>query len=157
MQAPSAGELEGGVVNREEALEWIARGKTRMLVERTLLLAAEGGYSSVRVFPAGRHVRVSGRKAGRSTLLLSLAGRHRRDLIGALAGFSGLSSIPAGLSETAFVITSYSIHYTKLYDPRQSSPVVDHREGVDPEVVQQDDGVLERVVHHCGDHLPRHA
>jgi len=108
LQAPSAGELEGGVVNREEALEWIARGKTRMLVERTLLLAAEGGYSSVRVFPAGRHVRVSGRKAGRSTLLLSLAGRHRRDLIGALAGFSGLSSIPAGLSETAFQMESPS-------------------------------------------------
>lgn len=108
LQAPSAGELEDGFVSREEALEWIARGKVRMLVEKTLLLAAGEGYSSVRVFPAGRHVRLSGRKAGRSTLFLSLQGRCRRDLIGALADLSGLSSIPAGLSETAFQMESPS-------------------------------------------------
>lgn len=108
LQAPSPGELEGGFVSREEALEWIARGKVRMLVEKILSLAAREGYSSLRVFPAGRHVRVSGRMEGRSTLFLSLQGRHRRDLIGALADVSGLSSIPAGLSETAFQMESPS-------------------------------------------------
>lgn len=108
LQAPSAGELEGGFVSREEALEWISRGKVRMLIEKTLSLAAGEGYSSVRIFPAGRHVRISGRKEGRSTLFLSLPGRHRRDLIQALADLSGLSSIPAGLSETVFQMESPS-------------------------------------------------
>lgn len=106
LQAPSPEELAGGFVSREEAVEWIARGKTRTLIERTLSRAAAEGYSSVRVFPAGRHVRVSGRKEGRSTLFLSLQIRHRRDLIGALADLSGLASIPPGLSETAFQMES---------------------------------------------------
>lgn len=108
LQAPSPGELEGGIVSREEALEWIARGKVRMLVEKILSLAAAEGYSSVRIYPAGRHVRVSGRKEGRSSLFLSLEGRNRRDLIGALADLSGFPSIAAGLSERTFQMESPS-------------------------------------------------
>lgn len=108
LHAPSAGELVGGIVGREEALEWIARGKRRNLLEKILLLAAGEGYSSVRVFPAGRHVRVSGRKEGSSSLFLSLAGRHRRGLIETLAELAGLSPIPAGLSETTFQLESHS-------------------------------------------------
>lgn len=108
LHAPAPGELEVGFVSREEALEWIARGKERMLVEKTISRAAAEGYSSVRVFPAGRHVRVSGRKKGRSALFLSLPGRLRRGLIGALADLSGLSSIPGGMSETVFQLESPS-------------------------------------------------
>jgi len=108
LQAPSAGELEGAFVGREEALEWIARGKAGMLIGKTLLRAAGEGFSSVRVFPAGRHVRVIGRKEGGSTLFLSLPGRHRRYLIAALAELAGLSSIPAGVSETVFQMESPS-------------------------------------------------
>jgi len=108
MQAPSAGELEGGFVSREEAMEWVARGKTRMLIEQVLQRAAGEGFSSVRVFPAGRHVRVSGRKEGRSTLFLTLAGRHRRTLIEALAELAGRVPVPQRFSETTFQLESPS-------------------------------------------------
>jgi len=108
MHAPTDAELEGGFIPREEALEWIARGKRRALAERILLRAAGEGYSSVRVFPAGRHVRISGRKEGRSVLFLTLAGRHRRSLIEALSDLSGTSPVPSGLSDTPFQIESPS-------------------------------------------------
>lgn len=108
MQAPTAVELEGGSVSREEALDWIARGKAKMLVERVLLRAAGEGFSSVRVYPAGSHVRISGRKEGKSTLLLALSGRHRRILIEALSDLAGIVPIPAAMSEAAFQLDSPS-------------------------------------------------
>ncbi|GAB4368591.1 MAG: type IV-A pilus assembly ATPase PilB [Deltaproteobacteria bacterium] len=124
MQAPSAAELEGGYVAREEALDWISRGKAKMLVERILLRAAGEGFSSVRVYPSGRHVRVSGRKAGRSTLLLALAGRHRRSLVEALADLSGIAPDPTGLSEASFHLESASgaIPFTLLLVRGLSGP-----------------------------------
>lgn len=102
LQAPASEELEGGLVDRGLAEDWFARGKARTLVEKTLAFAAGEGISSVRIFPAGNRVRVSGRGRGEDALLFSMPLRYRGVLLGGLAEIAGLAGVPAEASESSF-------------------------------------------------------
>ena len=102
LQAPASEELEGGLVDRGQAGEWLARGRARTLVEKTLSFAVGGGISSVRIFPAGNRVRVSGRAGGENALLFSMPIRYRGALLGGLAELAALPGIPAEASESSF-------------------------------------------------------
>lgn len=102
MLAPASGVLEGGLVDRGQAEEWFARGKARTLVEKTLSFAAGGGISSVRIFPAGDRVRISGRRQGENALLFSMPIRYRGTLLGGLAEAAGRAGVPAEAAEASF-------------------------------------------------------
>lgn len=102
LQAPASEELEGGLVDRGQAEEWLTRGKTRTLLEKTLFFIVGEGISSVRIFPAGNRVRVSGRGRRENALLFSMPIRYRGALLGGLAELSGLPGVPSEASESSF-------------------------------------------------------
>lgn len=104
--APASEELEGGLVDRGQVEEWFARGKARAVVEKTLDFSVGGGISSIRIFPAGNRVRVSGRGRGENALLFSMPIRHRGALLGGLAEIAGLAGAPAEAAESSFQLES---------------------------------------------------
>lgn len=100
--ALSSEEVTGGLIAREEAQAWLVQGRARRLAERMLLYAAQEGMTSVRLFPVGRTVCLSGVKAGESSLLLSFPLRFRGAMLAALADVAGHSPPSGGVSESTF-------------------------------------------------------
>jgi type II secretory ATPase GspE/PulE/Tfp pilus assembly ATPase PilB-like protein len=98
----SPGDISGGMIGREEAEEWLARGRERLLAEKVLLYAVKAGLSTVRVFSSGRNVTVQGDSGGRKSLLLSFPLRFRGALVGSFSALAGLSPGPASLEESTF-------------------------------------------------------
>jgi hypothetical protein len=95
-------DLSGGMIGREEAEEWLARGRGRLLAEKVLLYAVETGLSTVRVFSSGRNVAVQGDSGGKKSLLLSFPLRFRGTLVRSFSDLAGLSPGPASLVESTF-------------------------------------------------------
>jgi len=89
----SPGEAMAGAIGPDEAREWIARGRGRRLAENVLLHAAKAGIGTVRIYPSGRSVAVSGDSGRGKSLLLSFPLRFRGALVDAFAELAGL---PAG-------------------------------------------------------------
>ncbi|HEU5359914.1 MAG TPA: ATPase, T2SS/T4P/T4SS family [Candidatus Deferrimicrobiaceae bacterium] len=98
----SSGEALGGSIGREEAEEWLVRGRGRRLAEKVLLHAMKAGISTVRIYPTGRVVAIDGDSGDRRTLLLSFPLRFRERLIGSFAELAGLSTDPSSLVESTF-------------------------------------------------------
>ena len=96
------GEILGGAIGREEAQEWLARGRARRLAEKVLLHAVEAGISTVRVYPSGRKVAVSGDSGEKRSLLLSFPIRFREALAGSFAELAGLSIGRECVAESTF-------------------------------------------------------
>lgn len=96
------GEILGGAIGREEAQEWLARGRGRRLAEKVLLHAVEAGISTVRVYPSGRSVAVFGDSGARRSLLLSFPIRFREALVGSFADLAGLSTGRECVVESTF-------------------------------------------------------
>jgi type IV pilus assembly protein PilB len=96
------GEILGGAIDREEAQEWLARGRGRRLAEKVLLHAVEAGISTVRVYPSGRSVAVFGDSGERRSLLLSFPIRFREALVGSFADLAGLSTGRECVVESTF-------------------------------------------------------
>lgn len=84
------GEVLGGSIPREEAREWLARGRGRLLAEKILLHTVETGFSTVRICPSGRNTVIFGDSGEKRTLLLSFPIRFRETLVGAFADLAGL-------------------------------------------------------------------
>lgn len=95
-------EIVGGLIGRDEAEAWLVRGRARRLTEKILLFAAQAGVTSVRLFPVGRSVCLSGIRAGESSPLLSFPLRYRGALLGALAEVAGHPAVSRGVSESTF-------------------------------------------------------
>lgn len=94
--------LSGGAIGREEAEEWLARGRGRRLAEKVLLHAVQDGFSTVRIYPYGRSVVIDGdAKSGRS-LLLSFPLRFRGALVGAFMEQSNLPAASSSVLENTF-------------------------------------------------------
>ncbi len=96
------GEAVAGAISRDEAREWIARGRGRRLAENLLLHAANAGIGTVRIFPSGRFVAVSGNSGRRTSLLLSVPLRFRGPLVDAFAELAGLPMGRALMEESVF-------------------------------------------------------
>lgn len=96
------GEAVAGAIGREEAQEWIARGRGRRLAENVLLRAAKAGIGAVRIYPSGRFVAVYGDSGRGTSLLLSLPLRFRGALIDAFAGLAGIPAGRASVEESVF-------------------------------------------------------
>ena len=96
------GEVLDGAVSREEAEEWLVRGRGRRLAEKVLLRAVEAGISTVRVYPSGRVVAIDGDSGNRRSLLLSFPLRFRETLIESFADLAGLSTDPSSVVESTF-------------------------------------------------------
>jgi type II secretory ATPase GspE/PulE/Tfp pilus assembly ATPase PilB-like protein len=95
-------DISGGMIRREEAEEWLARGRGRLLAEKVLLHAVEAGLSTVRVFSSGRNVTVQGDSGGRKSVLLSFPLRFRGALVGSFSDLAGLSPGSPSLVESTF-------------------------------------------------------
>ncbi len=96
------GEAMGGEIGRDEAQEWIARGRGRRLAENVLLRAAKAGTGTVRIGPSGRSVAVYGDSGKGRALLLSLPLRFRGALVDAFAELAGLSTGRGPVEESVF-------------------------------------------------------
>jgi hypothetical protein len=96
------GEAVAGAIGRDEAQEWIARGRGRRLAENVLLHAAKAGIGAVRIYPSGRFVAVYGDSGRGTSLLLSFPLRFRGALIEAFAELAGISSGRASVEESVF-------------------------------------------------------
>ncbi len=95
-------DISEGLIGREEAEEWLARGRGRLLAEKVLLYAVKAGLSTVRVFSSGRNVTVQGDSGGRKSLLLSFPLRFRGAIVGSFSDLAGLSSGSASLVESTY-------------------------------------------------------
>lgn len=98
------GEIRGGTIDREEAREWISRGKGRRLAEKVLLRAVETGISTVRICPSGRNVTVFGDAGEKRTHLLSFPVRFREALVGSFADLAGMPANRECVAESTFQI-----------------------------------------------------
>ncbi len=97
-----AGNLSGGAIDRENAQEWLARGRGRKLAEKVLLHAVQAGISTVRIYPSGRSVVVDGDSGSGRSLLLSFPLRFRGALVGAFMERGDLSQASAPVLENTF-------------------------------------------------------
>ncbi len=87
-----ADEISGGRIGREEAREWLARGRGRGLAKNVVLHAVRQGLSTVRICPSGRNVVVEGDAEGRKTILLSFPLRRREAVAASFRDLAGISS-----------------------------------------------------------------
>lgn len=111
----SAEDVSGGVIRRDEVEEWLAQGRGRRLAEKILLHAVTAGISSLRIFPTGGSVAVSGDFGGRKSLLLSFPLRFRGALVGSFAQLAGLSAGPESVVEATFQIeTTAGVHAFRI-------------------------------------------
>lgn len=95
-------EVSGGAIDRQEAEEWLARGRVRRLAEKVLLHAVETGISTVRISPSGRSVAVYGNSGSRKSLLLSFPLRFREALVGSFLELAGISASREPVLESTF-------------------------------------------------------
>lgn len=93
-------EIAGGGIAREEAEEWIARGRGRRLAEKVVLHAVRTGIATVRLYPSGRRMVIDGDAEGRKTFLLSVPLRFRDALVGSFMELAGVSPGPGVVEET---------------------------------------------------------
>ncbi len=96
------GEILGGTIDREEAREWLARGKGKRLAEKVLLRVVETGITTVRICPSGRNVAIFGDSGDKRTLLLSFPIRFREALVGSFADLAGLPASRECVAESTF-------------------------------------------------------
>lgn len=102
----SPGEMAEGIIPEEEAEDWIAQGGARRVAEKALLHAASTGLASVRLFPAGRKVLLTGSGQDGTRELLTFPMRVRRLLLDAFADLAGMKDSPGTVSETVFQLES---------------------------------------------------
>ncbi len=95
-------EVSGGTIDRQEAGEWLARGRVRRLAEKVLLHAVKTGISTVRVSPSGRSVAVYGDSGSRKSLLLSFPLRFREALVSSFLELAGVSASRESVLESTF-------------------------------------------------------
>jgi type IV pilus assembly protein PilB len=95
-------EVSGGAIDRQEAQEWLARGRVRRLAEKVLLHAVKTGISIVRISPSGRIVAVYGDSGSRKSLLLSFPLRFREILVRSFLELAGVSGSRESVLETTF-------------------------------------------------------
>ncbi len=111
----SHGEILSGTIPREEAREWLARGRGRLLAEKILLHAVETGISTVRICPSGRNTVIFGDSGEKRTLLLSFPIRFRETLVGAFADLAGLPPGRECMVEATFRLeTDTGIHAFRI-------------------------------------------
>ncbi len=111
----SAADVSGGVISREEVEQWLSEGRGRRLAEKILLHAVTAGMSSVRVFPSGRSIAVSGDAGGNKMLLLSFPLRFRGAVVGSFAELAGLAAGPESVVEATFQLdTKAGVHAFRI-------------------------------------------
>ncbi|HSM00789.1 MAG TPA: ATPase, T2SS/T4P/T4SS family [Candidatus Limnocylindria bacterium] len=95
-------EVSGGAIDRQEAEEWLARGRVRRLAEKVLLHAVKTGISTVRISPSGRSVAIYGGSGSRKSLLLSFPLRFREVLVSSFLELAGISAGRESVLESTF-------------------------------------------------------
>ena len=95
-------EVSSGAIDRQEAQEWLARGRVRRLAEKVLLHAVKTGISTVRISPSGRSVAIYGDSGSRKSLLLSFPLRFREALVSSFLELAGISASRESVLESTF-------------------------------------------------------
>ena len=104
----SPADLDGGLIDSEEAEKWVSQGGVRRVAEKALLYAAATGLENVRMFPAGEKVLLAGKGEAGNVLLLSFPLRFRRILIDAFVELAEASKGSEAMSGKVFQLESAS-------------------------------------------------